>query len=690
MAAAIPSATMPASKRTPQKKKAAGRQVQPPAKVATLVEAKHQADVAKKGGRPKKASEEQKIQAQVAKALRDNFAGMSEDEQRVIKVGDRTLVERLAEDKRAVMNKEKGAPTFGKHYYADLRRAYTASASDLSALEPLDDNAPLDDKLIAAVCASRSHGGNRQPLLEYMQLCTTMPNQSEVCGLFNHAAELKPHLGGTHLSVLLNLCSFIRKHQLETRYPKEVAAVLPTLDKALTCAYCTMKGKGFAPDIFWSAYADKAQVVVAKEPVERLLAADGDWTGHEAVISAVVGSSTLGAKMFGFAEEWVTINGVADTINRKLAQVLDGKNLTTELIDKCRTLMKQELDSKGPAAKAAYDKPRTAEITYRGRSLKLEVQGVWEEFNLKLDVYLKGIGMKVKRADGTPYLVSLFCEDELCPVAGAPPAITIDGAIYKQYNSCRISANSQLSKSRQAVSEHVLAFLDNNEEVLCMMDNSFRVEAEWLRDMAASGCQAVLEEKIMMELPSPASPRDPRDVASGVDRLKNGTVFMFASRDSQSTCNVVAEWAKAIANNRKPSFLCTRDSQFLQKVQSQMKYMLQVRVEGTETQAPRTLLAEAAAEHIIAGIQKQVDESSPIDMSDLQLLDTFSWLLTEAQLTKHGAWVKEAFSAAKPNAKIRSSATAAVGSSQTGKKQKAAQDLASTTMALFKKRRGTT
>lgn len=170
----------------------------------------------------------------------------------------------------------------------------------------------------------------------------------------------------------------------------------------------------------------------------------------------------------------------------------------------------------------------------------MEVQGVWEELNLKLGVHLKGMGMNAKRADGKPYFVSLFCEGELCPVEFAAPVTTIDEAFCKQRSGCRISVTSQLSNSRQAVSERVLAFL-HDKEMLCMMGNSIRVEAEWLRGMTASGCQAALEDRIMRALPSPAVPRDLKDVASGVSRLKNGRAFMFASHDSQNTCNVFAE-----------------------------------------------------------------------------------------------------------------------------------------------------
>ena len=57
-------------------------------------------------------------------------------------------------------------------------------------------------------------------------------------------------------------------------------------------------------------------------------------------------------------------------------------------------------------------------------------------------------------------------------------------------DTCRNSANSQLSKVRQRDGEQVLQYLEDNGEVLTMMDSSIVVEcaffAIWLEVVASS------------------------------------------------------------------------------------------------------------------------------------------------------------------------------------------------------------
>ena len=277
--------------------------------------------------------------------------------------------------------------------------------------------------------------------------------------------------------------------------------------------------------------------------------------------------------------------------------------------------------------------------------MKVQVQGAWEEFNLRLDVYLKGVGLRAAEAGKqTPVLVPLFCEDELVPIGLDERAPEVDAKLFSQYNSCRNSANSQLSKGRQCLSEHVLQYLSYYEDVLCMVDSSFRVEAEWMRHMAAVGCRDLLQKHLLAELPEEGKWKDPKEVANAVERLKNTTVFMFAGRDSQSKWNVVAEWANAVANGRKPSFLAVKACPFLKQVQGRMKYMLRVVTKATAERSPTELLAEAAVEQIIVDLEAKVGKAEPVQLADLQVLDTFGWLLSKPQMEEHSLWVKSALS----------------------------------------------
>jgi hypothetical protein len=424
-------------------------------------------DAGKQASRTKSDSEEKKLRDQIQKCLRDNFSMLSEEEQRSVKVNGEALYQRLESDRiQALADKKKIA--FGKYYYDSLRKLYARQTDMSNALEPSAD-LPIDEKLLAAVQASRTHGGNRQPLQQYLQIAPRPPNESEICGLCSHMLELKPHLGCAHRTSLMDFFGNLTRHNIATTYPKQFKVVLPHLDRALTQAFVFMKNRGFSPSQFFEAYRDKAALVVDVGSVERLLSAEGSWQGHEAVVHAVSSSSALGKKMFGFAEEWCSIYGLGEKMQATIKDVFEGKKITEALVDECKLRMKAEIDGSSCSTNLRTEKPRTVELEYRGEKLTAIASGAWEEFTIRLDVFLKTTCQQCKKpGEKTPYLLPLFCEEELKPTLSVAER-EVDEAVNKKHNSCRSSANHMLSASRQQLAEHVLLYVVDSLEVFCLL-----------------------------------------------------------------------------------------------------------------------------------------------------------------------------------------------------------------------------
>ena len=124
-----------------------------------------------------------------------------------------------------------------------------------------------------------------------------------------------------------------------------------------------------------------------------------------------------------------------------------------DLVDKSRFAMKADLDYRNHVAKLALEEPRTVEVRYRGASVKVVVAGAWEEFNVRLDVYLKEITRQsTARGKAVPLLTPLFCEEDLVPT-GALVVREVEQAIYSRFNNSRVGANEQLPRNRELISE---------------------------------------------------------------------------------------------------------------------------------------------------------------------------------------------------------------------------------------------
>ena len=103
---------------------------------------------------------------------------------------------------------------FGKHYHNCLRREYPSTWSSLDVLD-LDVSLLINDRL-EVVQSNTLHGGNRQGLIQFLKTSAS-PNQQDCWVLFAHMLELKPHLGGSHTSILMNCAT--PSCSLTTKYP---------------------------------------------------------------------------------------------------------------------------------------------------------------------------------------------------------------------------------------------------------------------------------------------------------------------------------------------------------------------------------------------------------------------------------------------------------------------------------------
>ena len=110
------------------------------------------------------------------------FKTLSDVEKHGHEIDGKTLVARLKEAQKAQREKHPSAPTTGKRFYASLRAKYAAADNPYNALRCTSATLPLADDLKRAMIALHQKVPNKQPLLDWMQLCTVVPNQRDLQG----------------------------------------------------------------------------------------------------------------------------------------------------------------------------------------------------------------------------------------------------------------------------------------------------------------------------------------------------------------------------------------------------------------------------------------------------------------------------------------------------------------------------
>ena len=92
--------------------------------------------------------------------------------------------------------------------------------------------------------------------------------------------------------------------------------------------------------------------------------------------------------------------------------------------------------------------------------------------------------------------------------------------------------------------------------------------------------------------------------------------------------------------------------------------------------------------YLVMQTTKKVADGEAVPLQDLQIFNTYAWLMGKDDAAKHESWVKAAFQAAGSEVKVatKDGLAAASSSGPATKKKKAAEELATTPLSLFKKK----
>jgi hypothetical protein len=125
-----------------------------PRAARTVLEAADEGDAATAAAKRPRVLKRQSTEQAVAKALRDNCAGMTPQEVDGVRVSGKTLREKLLSDKREARIGSRAEP-MGRKYYDGLRETYSSMESPKKALLCGDDTLTVNQDLFAAMLAAK-------------------------------------------------------------------------------------------------------------------------------------------------------------------------------------------------------------------------------------------------------------------------------------------------------------------------------------------------------------------------------------------------------------------------------------------------------------------------------------------------------------------------------------------------------
>jgi hypothetical protein len=574
----------------------------------------------------------------VQRILNETFPDFTDAEKDGVKVDGCTLRERLTKDKSEQRHNSGSKVVMGKKYYDQRRLDYASGSSSKSLLEVKNEKEVPCDKLLQAVKLARQACPQRGQLYDWLAsrpLCS----QSEMVGLSRFFLELKPWASDANLKMSVAMLKYWVRVGVENCYSQELEVARPQVDKTLVSALSTMKSANVPMKVFWSTYKDVAKYVVNTKDVDKLLAIKDDWSPVGSELEAVTLSSQLGMSMFGFAlyeHQVVRCSSIIETEVQKLGNGHITVAATKLVHDKVIQLLEEF------PGHEKLNVVRVVGISYSGTTVKVQVDTLRQEIELKIAAFVKTKALTLYRAEGKSKLSPLFCELALI-CNGVRFAHDIDDTLLVNYNLARSTANGMLPHIDHSNGLYVKNALDTKLDVLAQIDSTFVIEAAWFLHMHAAGGQALLEIKLLEPLPNTAGEHDPKKAYTALTLLKHSPLYSFVAPQHQAAFNVGVEMVKAVASDRLPSTKVTQESECLRSVLDRMAFYVHLAVPGSSDAEMKSFSGKEA---LAQKLQKVVDAGTAgeaISNERLKEFHTFNWLLSNDDKVVHNQLVSSAF-----------------------------------------------
>lgn len=178
--------------------------------------------------------------------------------------------------------------------------------------------------------------------------------------------------------------------KLQGKFKKEVSAMATFFDNALCAAHANARKSALKPQVFVQIYDDIIERVLDKGCLERILNEKGSWKSVHSELNAVVGSSQLGARLFGFALDHVLAEVVGDAIETRLDMLFAGsETITKDKIDEA----KRDVAAAIAAMENIDGLPmrRQLGLVYRGFEVPLKISSTGEEIEMRTVARVKAL-----------------------------------------------------------------------------------------------------------------------------------------------------------------------------------------------------------------------------------------------------------------------------------------------------------
>ena len=196
-------------------------------------------------------------------------------------------------------------------------------------------------------------------------------------------------------------------------------------------SYVAVLGSRLGPESWLRSHESEWKLILEEPLVRRVLALKQSqaWNVVAKELGALISSSRLGARLFGFAAKSICAESIQQILAAKVATLRATASLTTLVVCTLRNeALEQVRQLEGVRGLA---KKREIWASYRGWDLQWEANTVEDECEIRLQTALRAIYSQKKVIQQLPG------EDQLCDYDAELKVVDIEPRLYCKAEACR-------------------------------------------------------------------------------------------------------------------------------------------------------------------------------------------------------------------------------------------------------------
>lgn len=277
----------------------------------------------------------------VAKRLRDNFPGWSQEQTHLRLVDGVSLWERVKTD----MKKQgKDKVTMGRGYYDTRREEYMGADAPQRLLVPKDESEPIDQRLLEALTAMMKHRRSYQEMHDWLQAVESV-NQKCFVALCRQIMKLSPAANVEACNLIVDVMRMVVRLKLEQKFKDELVHTRLQFDKACLRTIDMFKKNDQGTTTWWRANRSWASLVLPADEVDKIVKEENDFARVEPELAKVC-ETECGRRLFGRALASLDSNRVTKKV-LEVVKTLEGTALTMETLDENRKAFMRKMKTAG-------------------------------------------------------------------------------------------------------------------------------------------------------------------------------------------------------------------------------------------------------------------------------------------------------------------------------------------------------